>query len=146
MSGAIDEIARCDRSDDRIARRLTNGAIDEWCASDKHAHRSTIGAIDERCASNKHARRSTIALLVTRRTTIAPLVAQCDRPDDLIARRSTSGAIDERCASDKRARRSTIAPLVTRRSSHRSSHRDRTARCSSLIHFLLLGFGFFCLI
>ena len=79
--------------------------------------------------------------------------------DDRCDRGATSdNRCDERCDEHRlsAAHRSSIAPLVDRRArsmrsrgavvARRSSHRDRTGRRSSLIHFLLLGFGFFCLI
>ena len=78
-------------------------------------------------------------------SSIAPLIGRSHRAEERRDRqdrevrssgRSQRSSIDEQCAFDKRARRSTIAPLVARRTAHRSL----------LIHFLLLGFGFFCLI
>ena len=42
-TSAIDEIVRCDRSDDRIARQSMSGAIDEIALCDCIARRSTSG-------------------------------------------------------------------------------------------------------
>ena len=108
---------------------------------------------EEKAQIGEH--RSSIAPLVGRSHCVDERRDQWDRAVRSSGR-SHRSSIDERC--DRWAVRGRqavlvaplIAPVVARRTAHRtgcrSSHRDRTGRRSSVIHFLLLGFGFFCLI
>ena len=116
-----DRAARPTIAPRRQAARSTRsrGTIDEIAQCD----RGSSGAIDERARWTRTARRS-----------MSSAIAIFDR------------AACQTITPHWQATRSTMAPLVAHRTARRSSHRDRTARRSSLIHFLLLGFGFFCLI